>query len=109
MHIQDTNVLNPGRITRRRVVQRAAERGQAPRRRGKGRACDYKDAAFYYFSYRQRGREGSAAPVAAPGGGGGGVAQEDKRRGDERAKVEREWQNRRGQREQRARWRERRG
>jgi len=49
MHIQDTNVLNPGGITRRRRVGtlRACEGGRG------GHGSLYKDGLFYYFSYRQ--------------------------------------------------------
>lgn len=89
MHIQDTNVLNPGRIIRRRVGRYASGLEDRTREREKNResgefAGVYKDELFYYFSYRQgrkRGKkrrarwennEGTGWRGAEGGRGGGG-------------------------------------
>jgi len=84
MHIQDTNVLNPGWITppgRARVGTLRASEGDG---RGGGTGGD-KDGLFYYFSYRQErkgegeegGREGGRKAESTTGTTGDGGARRD--------------------------------
>lgn len=78
MHIQDTNVLNPGRdYPSTSLVRRSAERGWGGWKGKRARLCDYKDAAFYYFSYRQPGGICNGG-VVVQGEGGGGEEKEGK-------------------------------
>lgn len=101
MHIQDTNVLNPGRdYPSTSLVRRSAERGWGGKR---ARLCDYKDAAFYYFSYRQPGGICNGGVVVQGEGGGGGGGEEKEGKGESGGREDNENNGHDGEKAERAR------